>query len=174
MFDENAWFMRNGLKQALGLDVFCSSPITKMLQIWMAEVSRDMLRLGVYFRALGIMLQIPGAAEYEWVCDIDGEIEYDEDPLLQSPDEDTVSTVLEEALDRLGVKHLMAQLPNADYEAVELDDELQAMLDRREQQENGLLCVVAVCLDRLIVDPGMAEIVQIPEQPWWNQNVLQR
>ena len=28
MFDENAWFMRNGLKQALGLDVFCSSPIT--------------------------------------------------------------------------------------------------------------------------------------------------
>ncbi|MCH7995948.1 MAG: hypothetical protein IIB57_16090, partial [Planctomycetes bacterium] len=58
--------------------------------------------------------------------------------------------------------------------AVELDDELQAMLDRREQQENGLLCVVAVCLDRLIVDPGMAEIVQIPEQPWWNQNVPQR
>ena len=40
--------------------------------------------------------------------------------------------------------------------------------------ENGLLCVVAVCLDRLIVDPGMAEIVQIPEQPWWNQNVPQR
>ena len=40
--------------------------------------------------------------------------------------------------------------------------------------ENGLLFVVAVCLDRLIVDPGMAEIVQIPEQPWWNQNVPQR
>ena len=85
-----------------------------MFHIWMAALSRDMLRLGVYFRSLCIMLQIPGAAEYEWVCDTDGEIEYDEDPLLQSPDEDTVSTVLEEALDRLGVKHLMAQLPNAD------------------------------------------------------------
>ena len=86
MFDENAWFMRNGLKHALGLDVFCSSPITKMFQIWMAEVSRDMLRLGVYFRAVGIMLQIPGAAEYEGVWDTDGEIEYDEAPLLQCPD----------------------------------------------------------------------------------------
>ena len=174
MFDQNAYFMRKGLQQDLALDLLRSSPITKMFQIWMAEVSRDMLRLGVYFRALGFMLQVPGAAEYEWVCDTDGEIEYDEDPLVQSLDEDTVSTVLAEALDRLGVKHVMGQLPNADYEAVELGDELQAMLDRREKQENGLLCVVAACLDRLIVDPGMAEIVQVSERPWWNQDVPQR
>ena len=78
-----------------------------------------------------------------------------------------------EALDRLGVKHLMEQMPDADYVDVELDDEWQAMLVRREKNKNGLLCVVAVCLDRLIVDPGMAEIVQVSEQPWWNQWVPQ-
>jgi|GEM_PF-4214806 len=174
MFDQNAYIMREGLQQDLGLHLFSSSPITRMFQIWMAEVSRDMLRLGVYFHALGIMLQIPGAADYEWWSDSDGENEYDEDPLFLSADEDTVYAVLAEAFERLNVKHLTAQLPDAHCETVELDDEWNEMLDRRQEQENGLLCVVAVCLDRLIVDPGMAEIVQVSPQPWWNQWMVQQ
>ena len=114
MLDQDWYLVRDGLQNHLGLNVICSSPITKMFQIWMAELSRDMLRLGVYFRALGIMLQVPGAPDFEWSFDSDGENEFDTDALIRSADEDTVSTVLEEALDRLGVKHLMAQLPNAD------------------------------------------------------------
>lgn len=174
MLDQNTYIMRDGLQQDLGLQLFSSTPITRMFQIWMAELSRDMLRLGVYFHALGIMLQIPGVADYEWETDEDDENEYDEDPLFLSADEDTVFTVLAEALERLGAGHLMAQLPDADCETVELDDEWTEMLDRRQEQENGLLSVVAVCLDRLIVDPGMAEIVRVPEQPWWNQWIPQR
>ena len=174
MFDENAYLMRNGLKLGLSLSVRCSMPMTKMLQIWMAELSRDMLRLGVYFRALGIMLQIPGAPDYEWFSDADGENQFETDMLFNASDEDTLFTVLAEALDRLGVGHLMEQMPEADYEAVELDDEWQEMLARREKNKNGLLSLVADCLDLLIVKPGMAEIVQVPEQPWWNQHVPQR
>lgn len=174
MFDENAYLMRHGLRNLLSLDVRGSEPITKMFQIWMAEVSRDMLRLGVYFRALGIMLQIPGAADYEWFSDADGEDQFDTDMLFGSSNENTLSTVLAKSLDRLGAKHLMEQMPDADYEAVELCDDWQAMLDRRERNKNGLLSLVADCLDLLIVEPGMAEIVQVPEQPWWNQWVPQR
>ncbi|MCH8912898.1 MAG: hypothetical protein IIA33_04950 [Planctomycetes bacterium] len=174
MFDENAYLLRDGLKVGLSLSVRCGTPMTKMLEIWMAEVSRDMLRLGVYFRALGIMLQIPGAPDYEWFSDADGEDQFETDDLFNGSDENTLFTVLGEALERLGVGHLMEQLPEADYQAVELDDEWQAMLDRREKNKNGLLSLVADCLDRLIVDPGMAEIVQVPVQPWWNQCVPQR
>ena len=174
MFDENAYLLRDGLQDPLGLNVRGSDPITKMLQIWMAEVSRDMLRLGVYFRALGIMLQIPGAPDYEWFSDADGEDQNETDMLLNGSDENTLFTVLADALERLGVGHLMEQLPEADYQAVELDDEWREMLDRREKNKNGLLSLVADCLDELIVDPGMAEIVQVPVQPWWNQCVPQR
>ena len=174
MFDQNWFLMQNGRENYLYMCVCSSTPITKMFQIWMAELSRDMLRLGVYFRALGIMLQVPGAPDFEWSCDSDGENEFETDVLFRSSDEDTLYTALAEALDRLGVKHLMAQLPNADYDTVELDDEWKEMLDRREKNENGLLCVVASCLDWLIVYPGMDEIVHVPEQPWWNQNVPQR
>ena len=174
MFDENAYLLRDGLRNFLSLDVRSAEPMTKMLQIWMAEVSRDMLRLGVYFRALGIMLQIPGAPDYEWFSDADGEDQFETDDLFNASDENTLSTVLAECLDRLRAAHLMEQLPDADYVGVELDDEWQAMLDRREQHENGLLSLVADCLDRLIVKPGMAEIVHVPEQPWWNQYVPQR
>ena len=174
MFDENAYIMRNGIRDFLHLDVCSSSPITKMFQIWMAELSRDMLRLGVYFRALGIMLQVPGAADYEWFSDADGENQFDTDMLFNSSTENTLFTVLAESLERLGVGPLIEQMPDADYEAVELDEEWQEMLDRRERNKNGLLSLVADCLDRLIVEPGMAEIVHVPEQPWWNQCVPQR
>ena len=123
---------------------------------------------------MGIMLQVPGTAEYGSLPDDDGEGPMDVHDLLNASDENTLSSVLAECFDRLGVGHLMEQMPDADYVAVELDDEWQEMLDRRQKNKNGLLSLVADCLDRLIVDPGMTEIVQVPEQPWWNQYVPQR
>ncbi len=174
MFDENAYLMRHGLRYFLTLDVRGSAPIPKMFQIWMAELSRDMLRLGVYFRALGIMLQIPGAPDYEWFSDADGENQFDTDSLFGSSNKSTLSTVLAESLERLGAGHLMEQMPEAQYDAVELSDEWQGMLDRRERNKNGLLSLVADCVDLLIVEPGMTGIQKAAEVSWWNRFVPDR
>lgn len=160
MFDDN-----------MDMDVRGSGAIPKMFQMWMAELSRDMLRLGVYFRALGIMLQIPGAPDYEWFSDADGEDQFETDMLFGSSNENTLSTVLAKSLERLGAGHLMEQMPDADYDAVELSDEWEAMLDRRERNKNGLLSLVADCLDLLIVEPGMAEIERAGEVSWWHRFV---
>ena len=35
-----------------------------MFQFWLAYVARDLLRLGVFFRAAAIMAQLPGAGAY--------------------------------------------------------------------------------------------------------------
>ncbi len=58
---------------SLDTDVRGSDRLPMVFQMWTAELARDVLRLGVYFSALGVMLQVPGAAEYEWVCDDDYE-----------------------------------------------------------------------------------------------------
>ena len=149
-------------------DVSGSEPLTMAFQFWMAEVARDMLRLGVYFRAVAIMLQIPGAAEYQWVED-EGENENETPNLIAGSGQNTLRNVLAECLERLGAKPLMEQVAGADYEAEELSDEWRAVLDKREKVKNGLLTVVAECLDKLVVRPGMEEIGQADEPHWWQR-----
>ena len=51
------------------LNVRGTYPLARALDFWMAELARDHLRLGLCFRALAIMLQVPGAAGYEWLGD---------------------------------------------------------------------------------------------------------
>ena len=127
-----------------------------------AEVARDYLRLGVFFRAVGIMLQVPGAARYAWVDD-DNET-WD---LIKETDDNALINVLAECFDRLGGKQLIEQVPGGDYNEEELPEEWTDLLNKQAGVKNGLLNVVAECLDALVVRPGMVEINAAVEQPWW-------
>lgn len=151
-------------------EVSGSEPLPMIFSLWMAEVARDHLRLGVYFRAVGIMLQIPGAAKYQFVVD-DGEA-WD---LIRKTDRNALFNVLAECLDRLGAKELIEQVPGAGDELAgddpprRLSRRWKKFLDRRARVRHGLLNVVAECLDALVVRPGIAEIEAAGEQPWWHR-----
>jgi hypothetical protein len=150
----------------LGLYVSSSERLPMVFQFWAAELSRDVLRLGVYFRAVAIMLQIPGAAEYEWARD---EQKPDTCELVAASDDNTLHNVLGECLKRLDAEQLTEQLPIPKYRREKLSADWRAMLDRREEVANGLLSVAAECLDRLIVEPGMREIDTDGEPYWWQR-----
>ena len=156
-------------------DVRSSTNLPMTLQFWMAYVARDLLRLGVFFRAAAIMCQVPGAAGYEYVIcdDVDDDLpDEDEDPRcwVDSADYDTGFNVLAECLRRMGVETLIEQVPGeADYNRKELSDEWMEYLGRQAAIEHGLLNVVAECLDELIVRPGMAEINDSSQPTWWQR-----
>jgi hypothetical protein len=112
--------------------------------------------LAGYFQVVAIMLQIPGAPDYRCV-------EYESDahlhPLIWNPDTASTLNVLAAALDRLGVSHLLHQIPGgADSAASALP--LKAQLRLAERDHNGLLSVVADCLDRLLVAPNIPGLLQ--------------
>ncbi len=160
---ESPTFQIDGEPESFFLDLRSSKNLPVALQFWMANMTRDLLQLGVFFRAAAIMLQVPGAAGYEDVIyddqDPDGP-DADEDPAswVGGADWDTTFSVLAECLRRLEAEHLMEQVPGAaKYEREELSTEWKEYLDRRAATEHGLLNVVAVCLDEVIVRPGMAE-----------------
>ncbi len=121
------------------------------------------------------MLQVPGAGRYEVMLydDLNPDLgDEEEDPAhwVGDADRDTVFNVLGECLRRLEVEDLIGQVPGAaDYEREELSDEWKEYLDRQGATEQGLLNVVAECLDELIVRPGMAEIDDKPQATWWQQ-----
>ena len=50
----------------------------------------------------------------------------------------------------------------------------KALLDRWEAVENGLLSIVAACLDELIVKAGLTEIEEVDEPHWWQRWRVQR
>ena len=145
------------------------------IQFWTAYVARDLLQLGVFFRAAAIMLQVPGAPRYKGLFYDDADPDLgneDEDPgrWVRRADADTVFSVLGECLRRLEVEGLIEQVPDAaDYEREELSGEWKEYLARQGATEHGLLNVVAECLDELIVRPGMAEIDDEPRATWWQQ-----
>jgi hypothetical protein len=112
--------------------------------------------LAGYFQVVAIMLQIPGAADYRCV-------EYESDEhlhhLIWNPDTRSTLNVLAGALDRLGVSHLLPQVPGgADSAASALP--LKAQLCLAERDRNGLLSVVADCLDRLLVAPNIPGLLE--------------
>ncbi len=156
-------------------DVRGSDGLPVALQFWAAYVARDLLQLGVLFRAAAIMLQVPGAGRYEVELydDANDELgDQDEDPQcwVGGAERDTVFTVLAECLRRLGAADLMEQVPGAaDYEREELSAKWKKYLGRRAETKHGLLNVVAECLDELIVRPGMAEIDAEPRPSWWQK-----
>ena len=74
MFDESMHIRDGDELHLLTMLVRDSSRLPLVFEWWMAELARDHLRLGVYFRAAALMLQIPGAAGFDRVDREDDEI----------------------------------------------------------------------------------------------------
>ncbi len=164
MFEKDVHIRAGEKLLPLHLYVSGSEPLPMVFQFWMAEVARDFLRLGVYFHAVGIMLQIPGAAEYEFLSD-----ELDAFYLIPKTKPNILLNVLVECLDRLGVKELMEQVPAPDYYKEELPEAWNTLLDEQAKMKNGLLQVVSERLDEVVVKPGMTEIADGDEPHWWHR-----
>ena len=168
MFDGNMTFRDGDEVYCLDMFVHGTTPLLPTFKFWMAEVARDMLRLGVYFDALVVMLQVPGSAAYGWYDDDDDKIP----DLLKEWDRETVMDGLAACLDKLGAIHLMKQIPGWDTD--ERDDpplEWRHVIDEVSEEKNGLLNLIAACLDKLLTVPGMAEIDKAREFPWWHRVV---
>ena len=155
----------------LDLTVRGSDRLPMVFQFWLAEVARDHLRLAVYFRAVGIMLQVPGAAAYRCVCEDDG-LDDESWELARCSSRKTLVDVLAHCLDGLGAGDLIKQVPGGEdypWGERELPDEWKALVEKSLRIENGLLNLIAGCLDELVVKPGMAEIDQGGQRPWWQR-----
>ena len=172
---ESHAFQSDGQQCHFYTDVRDTEDLPTVLQFWMAHAARDLLRLGVYFRAAALMCQIPGGARYRHVPhdDVDDDLpDHDEDPWrwVRGADPGTVFNVLAECLRRRGAAGVMKQVPGGqEYERIELSAEWKDYLDRRAKTKHGLLNVIAECLDELIVRPGMAEIDAEPQPTWWQR-----
>lgn len=139
-------------------------PLARAFDFWMAELAHDHLCLGVCFRALAIMLQIPGADDYAWVG-----AEEKATALLQTCDQDTQLNILAHTLKRLGVGHLMKQVPAPDHVPRRLPKTWRKLIDERVEVKDGLLSLVADCLDVLVVRPGLADIDKPDARSWWRR-----
>ena len=116
------------------------------------ESERDRRRMAAYFRAVAIMLQVPGGEGYA-LRDTPDRM----DAVIERSDAATVLALLRACLGRLGggAEELMAQVPGGlAAERKELSARLTRMLERRGRDD--LLNVVAECLDELIVRPAWA------------------
>ena len=168
-------FESDGQEANFYTEVRETEDLPTVLEFWMGHVARDLLRLGVYFRAAALMGQIPGGARYRPIAhdDVDDDLpNEDEDPRrwVRRADRDTAFNVLAECLRRLGAAGVMKQVPGGkDYEQIKLSAEWKKYLDRRAKNKHGLLNVIAQCLDELIVRPGMAEIDAEPHPTWWQR-----
>ena len=168
MFDDNMQFRDGDEIYSLHLGVRASFPLTSIFKFWMAEVARDMLRLGVYFDALTVMMQVPGAAGYGWYSDNENKI----DDLIRESDRETVMDGLAACLDKVGAIHLMKQIPGWFADGRDQPPEpWRQLIQELAEEKHGLLNLIATCLDDLLVDPGMAEIDRAVEVPWWHRTV---
>jgi hypothetical protein len=105
--------------------------------------------LAGYFRAVGIILQIPGAGDYRY-----HEYASDHDlwDLIWNPDTKSTLNVLAAALERLDAGELLGQVPGGEgFRRRPLPVEARVRLAERDRL--GLLNLVADCLDRLLVVP---------------------
>ena len=137
------------------------------LQFWPACLARSLLRLGVFFRAAAIMLQVPGGTRFEFVLKGGNDDEIGE--WVWGELRRTLLDVFGECLNRLKASpEILKQLPGGkEYECQELSDKWTDFLDSQAAVKDGLLNVVAEILDELIVRPGMEEIDVVPEPAWW-------
>ena len=170
MFEENLDIYDGETSHHLDLRLGLSGPFHKVFRFWAAELARDMLRLGVYFHAVGFFLQIPGATEFEWLDDDHFEEEQglNRGMMLTRSRRDTLLTVLADCLERLDAESLLEQLPEPMLRDA-LPEEWTRLIERRAKIENGLLTLVAECLDAAIVEPGMDEIAKADLPHWWNR-----
>jgi hypothetical protein len=147
---------------------------------WMSDQASRMLHIGAFFYAISIMAQIPGGAQHRFIfCDkynptVPGD---DDDPMrwVGEHQPQAAFDVLEECLYRLGVPHLIKQIPGAKKcRPRRLSQEYRDWLDRFARVKDGLLNVVAECLDTLIVLPAEQEARALPQRwhDWFASRTL--
>lgn len=168
MFDQELQITDGDKRQPMVTELMESQRLPMVFEFWMVELARDMLRLGSYFRAASIMLQIPGAAEYTWADD-DEEEDNETFDMIGNAGRNELLNVLADCFKRLGVTDLIKQVPAGDYSRTELSGKWEELLDRREKLKNGLLSIVAGALDDVVILPRMHEINKAGEQPWWQE-----
>ncbi len=108
--------------------------------------------LGGYLQGVAVMLQLPGGASYEWLPD-DAD---DAEEFIWTTDRDMLFCLLAHALEHLDAKAVMEQVPGGDsYKPRRVPTKFQLKLVQRDG--NGVLNLVAICLDRLMVIPELPE-----------------
>lgn len=111
--------------------------------------------LSGYFQAASILLQVPGGARYEWIDPCGFEI----DSIGFANSEAEAAGLLVYLLKRLDSSHLLSQIPMvAKIRRQAPSAEVVAKL----QNANRDLClvIVAMCLDRLLVEPHLDQDVR--------------
>ena len=123
--------------------------LPNVFRLRMEQLGKIQRWMGGYFRAVGIMLQIPGGAEYRWIEDERDDELWD---LIWKPDAASALNVLAAALARLDAEELLGQVPGGDgFKPRTLPVETRVHLAERDRM--SLLRVAATCLDRLLVVP---------------------
>jgi hypothetical protein len=142
-----------------------TDPVTGVFFFRMEQLKTIIEWLEGYFRAAAILLQVPGAAEYRSTP-----YESDDDlwDLVWNPDTGSTLNVMAAALERLNAGHLLRQAPGGEkFKRAPLP--VKARICLAERDRNGLISVVADCLDRLLVVPeipGEAEFFDLlPRRP---------
>ena len=106
--------------------------------------------LGAYFQAVAIMLQLPGGVSYEWLHE-DAD---DAEEFIWAADRDMLFSILAYAVEHLDAKAVLDQVQGGDsYKPREVPVDFQLNLVQRDG--NGVLNLVAICLDRLMVIPEL-------------------
>jgi hypothetical protein len=144
----------------VGGSVRRTAPLARVLDLWRVQSFQEHACNNVYFQALTIMLQLPDSARYEYVKAPDAL----ED--LTGFERGTVLDLLAATLDRLDAPELFEQVRGREPQRRRaLPDRLAEQLADRDR--NGLLNVVAECLDELIVRPGIDAIEAITSASAW-------
>ena len=146
--------------------------ISTVLQTWTAHLARELLRLGVFFDAAGIMARVPGPERYKPIAydddsDMVPDVEYDPAERLADVDHDTVYTILAECLKRVGAEYLLEDIFVTAKRLDRLPDEWKTFLDAQDDYNHAYQNVIAECLNVLLIVPGMAEIDAQTQTTWW-------
>ncbi len=162
--------IRDGDKEAyVGAYVRTSYPLAAVFGIVMTALEGEHRRLGVYFDAVTLMLKLPGSSDFEHEELLDGLEER-----IASSDEKTLFNVLSQCVrqllaedrairihqlqgpDERLVRQIIEQVPGgADFRGESLPATLCGRIDQLSR--NGLLNVVAECLDRLMIEPSLGD-----------------
>jgi hypothetical protein len=148
-----------------------------VIPLWIVREAGRLLRAAAFFRAAGTMCQIPGGMELDFIYydenrDMPALREHPEKWALRKSERERAFDVLAEALRRLGVQHLIKQVPAASGRRPRaLSRDLAKWLDRQARPKHGLLNVVTMCLDALIVQPADELAGTLPGlwRRWWGQ-----
>lgn len=146
-----------------------SDHLPGMFAFLMGELEEEHRRLRVYFQALLIVLQLPGGDEYEYEGLLDGLEER-----IAACDRNTLFNVLRRCINQLVARErsirihelggragkisrkIIEQVPGGeDYRVEAPPAALRGRIDQLDG--NGLLNVVAECLDRLMIHPLLGE-----------------